>query len=169
VGAYRLIGYENRVLRDEDFHDDTKDAGEIGAGHTVTALYELVPAGKEEELNLPKVDPSKYQPPAATQEAVASDEVLTLKIRYKLPSEDTSSLLEFPVKMPEEVGNLSGDFQFAAAVAAFGMILRNSQYRGQAGYEMVLELARAGKGDDPDGYRSEFVQLVQTARSLAQQ
>ncbi len=166
VGAYRLIGYENRVLRDEDFHDDTKDAGEIGAGHTVTALYELVPAGKEEELNLPQVDPSKYQQPAPTDEAVAGNEVLTLKIRYKLPNEDTSSLLEFPIEMPEEVGNLSGDYQFAAAVAAFGMILRNSEYRGDAGYDLVLELARAGKGEDPNGYRGEFIQLVETARSL---
>ncbi len=164
VGAYRLIGYENRLLRDEDFHDDKKDAGEIGAGHTVTALYELIPAGLEGEL--PRVDDSKYQQPSEPSEAADSGELLTVKIRYKAPDAEKSKLLSFPVR-DDPHSQVTGDFQFAAAVACFGMLLRESEHRGQGNYAMALELARAGRGDDPHGYRAEFIRLVETARALA--
>jgi Ca-activated chloride channel family protein len=166
VGAYRLIGYENRLLRAEDFNDDKKDAGEIGAGHTVTALYELVPAGKEAEL--PKVDPLKYQQPAAPSEAAGSSELLTLKLRYKLPEADKSELLTFPVSdSDQDVKEASADFRFAAGVACFGMLLRDSEHKGSATFDMALDLARSGKGADPHGYRGELVQLVELAKSLA--
>ncbi len=165
VGAYRLIGYENRMLRAEDFHDDTKDAGEIGAGHTVTALYEVVPAGQEGEL--PKVDASKYQQPAALSQAAQSDELLTLKLRYKQPDADTSKLLTFPVEdSGKTLEDASADFQFAAAVACFGMLLRDSEHKGESTFDLALKLGRAGKGQDPSGYRAEFLKLVELARAL---
>ncbi|MFH1267580.1 MAG: VWA domain-containing protein [Planctomycetota bacterium] len=166
VGAYRLIGYENRMLRAEDFHDDTKDAGEIGSGHTVTALYELIAAGQEGEL--PKVDASKYQQPVASSEAAQTDEIFTLKLRYKQPDSDTSQLLTFPVLDPgTTLADASGDFHFATAVACFGMVLRESEHRGTSTLDLALELAQAGKGQDPGGYRSEFVQLIGLAKSLS--
>jgi Ca-activated chloride channel family protein len=165
VAAYRLIGYENRLLRNEDFHDDTKDAGEIGAGHTVTALYELVPPGAEEHL--PKVDPSMYQTTGEVTEAASGDEWLTIKLRYKEATADESQLLSFPVsESTAELASTSSDFRFAAGVAAFGMLLRESPYRGQATYDQVLELAAAGRADDKSGYRAEFVQLVHAAKAL---
>jgi len=165
VGAYRLIGYENRMLRAEDFHDDAKDAGEIGAGHTVTALYELVPAGKEG--NLPKVDASKYQEPGTPSEAAASGELLTIKLRYKRPQADTSELLSFAVTDKDKpLADASGDFRFAAAVAAFGMLLRDSEHKGTASYDLVLQLAEGGRGTDRSVYRGEFLQLAQTAKAL---
>ncbi len=165
VAAYRLIGYEKRLLRAEDFHDDKKDAGEIGAGHTVTAFYELVPPGKEDSL--PKVDALKYQAPADPTAAATSNEILTLKLRYKLPQADTSEGLTFPVAGPENpLAKASPDFRFAAAVACWGMLLRDSEHKGQATHEMVLELARAAKGDDPQGYRAEFIRLVETSQAV---
>jgi len=166
VGAYRLIGYENRLLRDEDFKDDTKDAGEIGAGHTVTALYELIPAGREGDLL--KVDPSKYQQPTELSPAAESDEILTVRLRFKQPDVATSKELSFPVSDADEpAAEASPDFQFAAAVACYGMLLRQSEHRGQSTFDLALELANAGKGDDPSGYRAEFVQLVKLAKSLS--
>ena len=164
VGAYRLIGYENRLLRDEDFNDDTKDAGEIGAGHTVTAFYELV--SPEDAGNLPNVDPLKYQTATNTAPGEASDELFTLKLRYKQPDGDTSQLMEIPVPEPESKNALSQDASFAAAVAAFGMLLRESPYKGDASISLVRELAQAGKGDDPNGYRAEFIQLVKLAENF---
>jgi Ca-activated chloride channel family protein len=165
VGAYRLLGYENRMLRTEDFHDDTKDAGEIGAGHTVTALYELVPAGKE--MDLPPVDASKYQQPGELAPAATSDELFTIKLRYKHPQADTSELLSFPVSDDgKPLAEASSDFQFAAAVAAFGMLLRDSEHKGASTYDLVMELAETGRGNDPGGYRTEFLQLVKTAEAL---
>jgi len=165
VGAYRLIGYENRLLRAEDFHDDRKDAGEIGAGHTVTAFYELVPAGKEG--NLPKVDALKYQKPAAPSDAAAGNESLTVKLRYKQPNADASELMSLAVSDVEEPGaGASADFRFGAAVACWGMLLRESEHKGEANYDLVLELARAAKGEDATGYRAEFVRLVQLSKSL---
>ena len=165
VGAYRLIGYENRMLRAEDFHDDAKDAGEIGAGHTVTAFYELVPAGKERDL--PRVDASKYQEPGPPSPAAASGELFTIKLRYKHPQADTSELLSFAVMDEDKsMANASGDFQFAAGVAAFGMLLRDSEHKGTADYDLVLELAENGRGADPSGYRAEFRQLVKTAKAM---
>jgi len=166
VAAYRLIGYENRMLRAEDFNDDTKDAGEIGAGHTVTALYEVVPQGVE--IDLPGVDPLKYQKPKGEpSKAAETGELLTVKIRYKQPDGDTSKLLSFPVT--DEGGSFnraSKDFQFAAAVAAFGMILRDSEHKGGATLDAVAELASAGQGEDPFGYRKEFLTLVEKAKDL---
>lgn len=165
VGAYRLIGYENRLLRAEDFNDDRKDAGEIGAGHTVTALYEIVPAGKPVES--PAVDPLKYQRPAEPTTAATSGELLTLSIRYKAPDGDQSVRLQFTVRDEgRPFGAASGDFKFAAAVAQFAMLLRNSAYRGNATYDAVLETAREALGTDPHGYRTAFLEMVAKAKAI---
>jgi Ca-activated chloride channel homolog len=167
VGAYRLIGYENRILRAEDFNDDTKDAGEIGAGHTVTALYEVVPAGKEGAL--PGVDALKYQKPVEAARESKSGELLTLKLRYKEPDGATSKLMQFPVSdLGKRWAQASRDFKFASAVAALGMILRDSPHKGNATLGSVLEMAEAGKGEDKQGYRAEFIELVRTARELGE-
>lgn len=174
VGAFRLIGYENRVMPAEHFNDDAKDAGEIGAGHQVTALYEIVPRGKEHLLG--GVDPLRYQSPeapspekeAALAAAAESEELLNLKLRYKPPTEDVSRLLEFPVKDAGEgfeVG--STDFRFAASVASFGMLLRDSEHKGAATYASTVEWAREARGEDRHGYRAEFLQLVQLAKAIA--
>lgn len=166
VRAFRLIGYENRILAAEDFNDDTKDAGEIGAGHTVTALYELVPAGQDADL--PKVDPLKYQKPIDMARAAASGELLTLKLRYKQPDGDTSKLLTFPVTdTGAGYAQATADFKFAASVAGFGMLLRDSEYKGAATFDAILELAEEGLGEDRYGYRAEFIELVRKARALA--
>jgi Ca-activated chloride channel family protein len=165
VGAYRLIGYENRLLNKEDFNDDRKDAGEIGAGHTVTALYEIVPAGVP--LDLPGVDPLKYQKPVAVA-VNPSPELLTVKLRYKEPAGETSKLLELPV-LDKDLGldKASGDFRFAAAVASFGMLLRDSGHKGNLTYGSLLEeLAGGDMGRDEGGYRREFVDLVKAAQRL---
>ena len=167
VGAYRLIGYENRILRAEDFNDDTKDAGEIGAGHTVTALYEVVPAGKEDAL--PSVDALKYQKPVEAARESKSGELLTLKLRYKEPDGTTSKLIQVPVSdRGTNWAQASRDFKFASAVAALGMILRDSPYKGNATLSGVLDLAETGKGEDKQGYRTEFIELVGTARGLVE-
>lgn len=166
VEAYRLIGYENRMLAAEDFNDDRKDAGEIGAGHTVTALYELVPAGGKVEL--PDVDPLRYQvAPSENQDESVADELLTLKLRYKEPDGDTSELLEFPTTDGEaSFSKASPDFQFAAAVASFGMLLRGSAHSGMSTYDAVLEIAESAKGADKHGYRAEFVEMAKRAREI---
>jgi Ca-activated chloride channel family protein len=169
VSAYRLIGYEKRMLRKEDFNNDAKDAGEIGAGHTVTALYEIVPAGGE--IRGGEVDDLKYQHPAEEKpERYVSDgnkELLTLKLRYKQPDGDKSRLLEFPVTdNGRRFNNASTDFKFAAAMAEFGMLLRDSEFKGSSSYGAVLELAGEAKGADEEGYRSEFLNLVRKARGL---
>ncbi len=166
VGAYRLIGYENRMLRREDFNDDRKDAGEIGAGHSVTALYEIVPAGREERL--PSVDPLKYQSePRESREARGSGEMLTVKLRYKEPDGQTSRLIEQPVTDEgDRMNRASDDLRFAAAVASFGMLLRESTERGSASWDMVIELARQGMGRDPQGHRREFLRLVESAAAI---
>ncbi len=194
VGAYRLIGYENRLLAKEDFNDDTKDAGEIGAGHTVTALYEVVPAGTPLPT-MPGVDALKYQTtgaapvPASRPEEVqpagsvsagtpvlgrvntaaveASKEMLTLKLRFKAPEGDASTLRTFPLSDSGATWDASSpDFRWAAAVASFGMLLRDSPHHGNASWASTLELAAAGKGNDPSGYRQEFIGLVQKASEL---
>lgn len=166
VSAYRLIGYENRLLRKEDFNDDKKDAGDIGAGHTVTALYEIVPAGKS--VNLPGVDPLKYQSvPRPSGDSQATREVMTIKLRYKQPEGDTSRLLEIPATDNQMTySTASPDFKFASAVAAFGMVLRDSPYKGSATFDTVAELAEEGKGRDSNGYRAEFLRLVKIATEL---
>jgi Ca-activated chloride channel homolog len=161
VEAYRLIGYENRVLRSEDFNDDKKDAGELGAGHTVTALYEIVPAGTE--LALPKIDALKYQKKAAV--ANDSAELCTVKLRYKEPAGSTSALLSFPVvDSGRSLSEISGDAKFATAVAEFGLLLRESPHKGSSSWADVLELASANAGKD--SYRLEFIDLVKKASKL---
>ena len=166
VNSYRLIGYENRLLAKEDFNNDKKDAGEIGAGHTITALYEVVPAGMTPD-ETPGVDPLKYQKPAKPAAASHSDELLTLKLRYKQPDGDTSRLLSTPIKDADKSYNrASTDFKFAAAVAEFGMLLRHSPYAGEASLDTAWEHAKSSLGKDPEGYRAEFLTLVETAQRL---
>ncbi len=172
AGTYRLIGYENRLLRKEDFNDDKKDAGEIGAGHTVTALYEVVPVGVSAGTG--KVDALKYQPaPAETVrglETPASEELLTVKLRYKKPDGETSLLLEHPVTdRGAAIGESSKDFRFAAAVAEFGMLLKNSAHAGSATWESARELATEGKGIDEGGYRAEFIELLEKVKGFGLQ
>ncbi|HLN56856.1 MAG TPA: von Willebrand factor type A domain-containing protein [Bacteroidales bacterium] len=167
IRSYRLIGYENRLLNEEDFNDDTKDAGEMGAGHNVTALYELVPSGSDG--NVPGVDPLKYQKQATGKNSseTTSDEYLTIKLRYKLPDGQTSRLLERPVKgYVADIEDASENLKFAAAVSEFGMILRNSEFRGTATLEGAALLARSARGEDEDGYRSELIRLINTAKDL---
>ncbi len=165
MGAYRLIGYENRMLAAEDFNDDTKDAGEIGAGHTVTALYEIVPVGRRPG----RAGHRSAEVPAAPQPAgdAGNGELLTVKLRYKEPDGFASKLLSFPVR--DDGGRIdwaSDNLQWAAGVAAFGMLLRDSPYKGAVTYEMARSLAEAGRGADPSGRRGELVQLIETARNL---
>ncbi|MBI4004110.1 MAG: VWA domain-containing protein [Candidatus Omnitrophica bacterium] len=160
VKAYRLIGYENRVLAKEDFNDDTKDAGELGAGHTVTALYELVPAGSGEAVA--SVDPLTFQ----QTRAVPSDDTMVVKLRYKAPDDDASRLLTKTLQGREAGQEPTGDLQFAAAVAEFGLLLRNSEFKSSASYQHVVQAATASLGDDPYGYRAEFIELVRQATSL---
>jgi Ca-activated chloride channel family protein len=184
VKSYRLVGYENRLLNDEDFNDDTKDAGEMGAGHTVTALYEIVPAGSDE--NLPLVDPLRYQqehrgfgallprgdtPGNSPHNTLINSprdtprdsprELCNIKLRYKLPDGLTSKMFEKPVgTLVKQVSETTDRFRFSAAVASFGMILRNSPYKGNASVSDVVSLASGARGTDPDGYRAEFVRLA---------
>ncbi|GAB3266815.1 VWA domain-containing protein [Larkinella harenae] len=165
VRGYRLIGYENRMLNNEDFHDDRKDAGEMGSGHAVTALYELIPVGVESSY-LKKVDALKYQKKSAS--SGSSKELLTLKIRYKKPDSETSQLLNHVVNdQPQKFASTSADFRFAASVAGFGLLLRDSEFKGNIHYEQIETLARQALGRDPEGYRSEFIRLVKLAHSLS--
>ncbi|MBO6575908.1 MAG: VWA domain-containing protein [Rhodothermales bacterium] len=166
IQAYRLIGYENRLLADADFNDDTKDAGELGAGHTVTALYELVPVGVESSAAR-AVDELRYQAPGRTL-AATSGELLTLKLRYKAPDSESSERIVHALQEPDRGTAVTADFAFSAAVAAFGMILRDSEYKGAASLEQVRRLARMGKGQDHRGYRSDFLALVDDYDRLAQ-
>jgi Ca-activated chloride channel family protein len=165
VKAYRLIGYENRALRAEDFADDRKDAGEIGAGHTVTALYEIVPVGVE--IDLPAVDPLKYQGPAAASPDSRSEELLTVKLRHKEPTGTRSRLTSVAVRDVEPGTEASANLRFSAAVAAFGMLLRDSEHKGAASWAQVIDLARGAVGPDPEGHRAEFLVLARNAQTLA--
>ncbi len=161
VQAYRLIGYENRMLEDEDFIDDTKDAGELGSGHTVTALYEVIPVGMESKY-LKDVEDLKYtKPPTSTN---YSDELFTVKFRYKKPDGDKS--IEMVHVQKDEIIEASKDLEFASAVALFGMQLRQSKYHNNSKIEDVISLAKLGIGDDKDGYRSEFIRLVSSYENL---
>ena len=165
VGAYRLIGYEDKIMPKEDFNNDTKKASVIGAGHAVTAIYEIVPAGAP--IPSPGVDPLKYQKPAETKRSVSSDEVATVKIRYKDPEGEESRLMEFAVRDSDKSFNkASRDFKFAASVAAFGMVLRDSPYKGDATLDHALVWANEGKGADPHGYRGEYIRLLHRAMSI---
>jgi Ca-activated chloride channel homolog len=168
VQGYRLIGYENRMLAKEDFNNDKKDAGELGSGHTVTALYEVIPVGIESDF-LNSVDPLKYQKETVDNKKTSkTDEIMTVKFRYKAPDGDVSKLIEHPVMDKQiPIAKTSDNFRFAASVAQFGMLIRNSEFKSNASYTDVLNLARKAKGNDEEGYRSEFVRLVESAQLLA--
>jgi len=166
VKAYRLVGYENRVLNAEDFKDDKKDAGELGAGHRVTVLYEIVPAGSPE--NPVKADPLKYQNTSVNKNASGSGELMTIKFRYKPIKSNSSIEIVHPVKWNPVALEKAGDnLRFASAVAGFGMVLRGSEHKGNADFDMVLKLAKSSKGKDEEGYRSEFIRMVETAKLLS--
>ncbi len=167
VKAYRLVGYENRLLNNEDFNDDKKDAGELGSGHTVTALYEIIPADSDEKLN--NIDPLKYQKTEPIIAYTGSTEVMTIKFRYKEPKENESKLIT--KVMGDTRTNLSAaseNCRFASAVAGFGLLLRDSKYKGNINYASIISLAKAAKGQDDDGYRAEFIRLVETAQLMKQ-
>jgi len=172
VASYRLIGYEKRLLRKEDFNNDKVDAGEIGAGHTVTALYEVVPVGAATNpaASVPPVDPLKYSSNerSTSAQSTSSNEMLTVKLRYKKPDGDNSELVERAVT--DTAGKFEDgpvDLKFAAAVAEFGMILRDSEYKGNGTFAAVLEWAQEGKGSDANGYRAGFIELVRKAQALS--
>jgi Ca-activated chloride channel family protein len=165
VRAYRLIGYENRLLAAEDFDNDVKDAGEIGAGHTVTALYEIVPAGVEGTVEVREPGELRYQRPAESVGTAPTNELAFVKLRYKQPDGTTSRLLERAIRPRLTDG--SDDIRFASAVAGFGMLLRESENRGRTTWELVTALAADAVGDDPDGHRREFLMLIEEARALA--
>ncbi len=162
VQAYRLVGYENRVLNTEDFKDDKKDAGDMGSGHCVTILYEIIPVGIKSDL-LRESNDLKYQQTTAT--ASHNGELATVKFRYKKPDEDKSKeIVHLITNETKTVVSSTEDTRFSAAVAMFGMLLKNSKYKGESDYKDVIALAEAGKGDDKDGYRSEFVRLVKSVK-----
>ncbi len=166
VQAYRLVGYENRKLNDEDFNNDKKDAGDLGSGHTVTALYEIIPVGVKSEFY--SIDDLKYQPASALEGKGHSDEWLTVKFRYKNPGEMKSNLIVKTLSgKPERLDEASTDFRWAAAVAGFGMLLVDSQYINDWSYSDVTGLAGAARGNDTEGYRSEFLNLVKTYNLVA--
>jgi Ca-activated chloride channel homolog len=165
VGAYRLVGYENRMLEARDFKDDTKDAGDLGAGHSVTVLYEIVPP--EKVADAVGVDPLRYQRPGDQTAFADSAELLHLKVRYKRPDQDASKGLDWIAHdRPESLEAASDDFHFAAAVAGFGMLLRDSKHKGTITFDDVINLAVHSKGFDELGYRAEFVALARDARAL---
>ena len=165
VQAYRLVGYESRLLKDEDFNNDAKDAGELGAGHTVTAFYEVIPVGVKNDY-VGKVDDLKYQKKQKeTVQPIGSNELLTVKLRYKAPDKDVSKKMEVPF-VDNKGNNVSSDFRFASAVAMFGQLLRDSDFKGAASYDKVIGLAKQGLNNDEKGYRREFIRLVETAKGM---
>jgi Ca-activated chloride channel family protein len=164
IQAYRLLGYENRLLQNQDFHDDSKDAGEMGAGHTVTSFYEIIPAKSP--------DPSSPQPSSEFVEpklinTASPQTVLTVKLRYKQPAANESSQFQLRLEKPRQPFAPSADFQFASAVVAYGLLLRDSPYAGEATWDWVIATAQKNLGPDESGLRAEFVQLAKTARSIA--
>ena len=163
VQAYRLLGYEDRLLREEDFANDAKDAGDVGAGHTVTALYEIVPSGASLDVSLPDVAAFRYQRPQG--ERAATDELLHIALRYKAPDGDRSQLEMFPVRAERRAASES--MRFASAVAGFGMLLRESPLAGELTWARVLDLARSARGRDEAGYRGDFIRLAEKAGALA--
>ena len=166
VSEYRLIGYENRLLEEEDFKNDKKDAGDIGAGHTVTALYEIVLAKKRKK----KSKGLKYQKSESTKMATESNDLITLKLRYKKPKKITSKLIEQVVKNePVTMDKATNNFKFSAAVAEFGMLLRDSEFKGTATWESAIDLAKNSQGDDLEGYRAEMMRLMESAKGLAKE
>ncbi|HMP99113.1 MAG TPA: von Willebrand factor type A domain-containing protein [Cyclobacteriaceae bacterium] len=166
VQAYRLIGYENRMLKSEDFNNDKKDAGDLGSGHTVTALYEIIPTGVESEFF--KIDPLKYQQTKIDPTAHKSKELMTVKLRYKQPDGEQSKLIVQPlIDHAVSLQKSSDNFRWSAAVAAFGMILRESEYVNAYSMDEVYELAAAAKGKDKEGYRQEFLGMIKSFNLLA--
>lgn len=167
VQAYRLIGYENRKLNDEDFNNDKKDAGELGAGHTVTALYEIIPVGVKSDFK--PLDDLKYQKTEPRKVSGNTTELMTVKLRYKKPDGDKSILLEQVIKKESvSLTKSSQNLKWSAAVAGFGMLLRDSDFKGELNYKDVIALARSAKGADDQGYRSELIKLMETAELLAE-
>jgi len=169
VQAYRLLGYEDRLLAKEDFNNDKKDAGDMGSGHTVTAFYEIVPVGVADDYSS-SVDPLKYQKtkPAPAATGTYSDELMTIKFRYKQPNSDQSKMSLVTVNdRPVTFNSTSVDFRFASAVAEFGMLLRGSEFKQGSSFDQAISIAKSAKGNDEDGYRSEFVRLAESAKSLA--
>lgn len=167
VQGYRLIGYENRKLRDEDFNNDKKDAGELGSGHTVTALYEIIPAGVEDQYT-GSIDPLKYQDNGTDKKRNYGNEMMTVKLRYKQPDGNTSKLLSNVVKNKvSEFENTSDNFRFSASVAGFGMILRDSEFKGSLDYNKVKKWAESAKGKDKNGYRAEYIRLIESTRLIS--
>ena len=167
VQAYRLVGYESRLLAKEDFNDDTKDAGEMGVGHTVTALYEIIPVGVKSNM-YGKVDDLKYQAPAkpiSNMGLTDSPELLTVKLRYKQPDGDKSVKMELPV-VDNGKNEVSSDMRFASAVAMFGQLLKGSDFKGSATYQKAIDLARSGISNDKDGYKAEFVRLAEAVKNM---
>lgn len=166
VQAYRLIGYENRMLKSEDFNNDKKDAGELGSGHTVTALYEIIPQGVESEFY--RIDELKYQTTRVTKEANPSKELMTIKLRYKNPDSDVSKLIVHPLLDSNILlSRTSDDFRWSASVAAFGMLLRDSEFVKGFSYDNVLQLAQGARGEDKNGYHAEFMNLVKSMGLVA--
>ena len=162
VKSYRLIGYENRALNNSDFNNDKIDAGDMGAGQAVTALYEVVPAKADEDGGA--VDPLLYQ----RSELVNSQDLLQIKIRYKQPGEENSRLFSQRLASEQVMGGASENMSFVSAVAEYGMLLRQSEFKGQANYQQVLSLAKSALGSDPEGYRAEFIRMVQVSQVLAE-
>jgi len=162
VAEYRLIGYENRLMAAEDFNDDTKDGGELGAGHAVTAIYEIVLVGKGGTGA--SVDPLKYQAPRST--GASTDELFTVKLRYQQPTGAGASRLISETVRRDDNARGNENLRFAAAVAEYGMLLRNSEYKAQSSWENVIAMARQNIGSDPGGYRAEFLRLAEVARGL---
>ena len=166
VQAYRLLGYEDRLMQKEDFNNDTKVAGDMGVGHTVTALYEIIPVGVKDGF-APGVDPLKYQKPAETKTANTSTEVMTVKFRYKEPDSDVSKMESVVVNdAPVSLDKTSGDFRFAAAVAEYGMLLRESQFKQDSNFDQVISMAKKAKGIDDNGYRAEFIRLAESTKNI---
>jgi len=167
VASYRLIGYENRALAARDFNDDSKDAGEIGAGHSVTALYEIVPAGSDEPLAADKVDPLRYQTQTKDTQAADSGELLTVKVRYKAPQADKSELVQLSLRdQHRALADTSNNFRFSAAVASFGMLLRGSKNKGEASLKQVERLAGSAIGSDPHGEKAQLIDMIHAAKRL---
>lgn len=167
VKGYRLIGYENRALADDEFNNDKIDAGDLGSGHSVTAIYELIPAGSSEQI--PGVDSLKYQSTITPNENYGN-ELMTVKVRYKAPTGVVSKLFTLPVNANKTPFHAtSTDMKFATAVVEFGLLLRNSAFKGQASYDQVIETAESALGDEKNDYRAQFVNLAQTAKTLYNQ
>lgn len=168
VQAYRLIGYESRLLEDKDFNDDSKDAGEMGSGHSVTALYEIIPVGVKSNI-VGDIDPLKYQKVEKKEKRTLtnSPELLTVKLRYKQPNALTSTKMEVAVLDTKTPLNKSSEnFRFSAAVAGFGMLLQNSEYKNDLNFDHIIQLAKQATDYDPEGYRKEFIRLVESAALL---